>query len=87
CFFAFGLGLIFATAPVRAFDVCRAGHGYAAAMLGALPMVGGGLSTLCVVLTHNGTAWPITIILLTNNTIACALYLLVKPWRVRPSGA
>ncbi len=87
CFFAFGLGLIFATAPVRAFDVCRAGHGYAAAMLGALPMAGGGLSTFCVVLTHDGTAWPIAIILLTNNTIAGTLYLLVKPWRVRPDGA
>jgi DHA1 family bicyclomycin/chloramphenicol resistance-like MFS transporter len=87
CLFALGLGLIFATAPVRAFDVCRAGHGYAAAMLGALPMAGSALGTFCVVLLHDGSAWPAAIILFTAMVLAAALYLFVRPWRVRRAGA
>jgi DHA1 family bicyclomycin/chloramphenicol resistance-like MFS transporter len=82
CLFAFGLGLIFATAPVRAFDVCRAGHGHAAAMLGALPMAGSALGTFCVVLLHDGSAWPAAIVLAAAMLIAAALYLYVRPWRV-----
>ncbi len=87
CFFAFGLGLIFATAPVRAFDVCRAGHGYAAAMLGALPMAGGALGTFCVALTHDGSAWPIAIILMAATVIPAAVYFAVRPWRVGTASA
>jgi len=87
CFFAFGLGLIFATAPVRAFDVCRAGHGYSAAMLGAMPMAGGGLGTFCVALLHDGSAWPTAIILAAMSLIAAGLYLYMRPWRVRAGGA
>jgi len=83
CFFAYGLGLIFAATPVRAFDVCHTGYGYAAAMIGALPMAGGSLSTLCIVLTYDGTALPIALILLATNAIACVLYFIIKPWRVR----
>ena len=87
CFFGLGLGLVFATAPVRAFDVCRAGHGHAAAMLGALPMAGGGLGTFCVALSHDGSAWPIAILLAATTLSAAALYLVVRPWRVRAGGA
>ena len=83
CLFGLGLGLVFATAPVRAFDVCRAGHGHAAAMLGALPMAGGGLGTLCVALFHDGSAWPIVIILAVTALSALALYFIVRPWQVR----
>ena len=72
CLSAFGLGLIFATAPVRAFDVCRAGHGHAAAMLG----------TFCVVLLHDGSAWPAATVLAGAILIAAVLYLYVRPWRV-----
>ena len=83
CFFGLGLGLVFATAPVRAFDVCRAGHGYAAAMLGALPMAGGGLATFCIALLHDDSAWPIALLLTVTTLSAAALYLTVRPWRVR----
>ncbi|MDP6875460.1 MAG: multidrug effflux MFS transporter [Alphaproteobacteria bacterium] len=83
CFFGFGLGLVFATAPVRAFDVCRAGHGHAAAMLGALPMAGGGLGTFCVVLWHDGSAWPVAMILTLTALMGTAMYLVIRPWRVR----
>ena len=86
CLFAFGLGLIFATAPVRAFDVCRAGHGYAAAMIGALPMAGGGLGTFCIALLHDGSAWPLAIVLFSTSMIAGALYLFIRPWRVGAGG-
>ena len=81
CFFGLGLGLVFATAPVRAFDVCRAGHGYAAAMLGALPMAGGGLATFCIALLHDDSAWPIALLLTVTTLSAAALYLTVRPWR------
>lgn len=87
CLFGFGLGLVFATAPVRAFDVCRAGHGHAAAMLGALPMAGGGLGTFCVVLWHDGSAWPVAVILTLTALIGGALYLAIRPWQVKPGGA
>jgi MFS family permease len=82
CLFAFGLGLIFATAPVRAFDVCGAGHGHAAAMLGALPMAGSALGTFCMVLLHDGSAWPDTTVLAGAMLIVAALYLYVRPWQV-----
>jgi len=82
CFFGLGLGLVFATAPVRAFDVARAGHGHAAAMLGALPMAGGGLGTLFIALSDDGSVWPIAILLAATNLLAAALYLAVRPWRV-----
>ncbi|MDE0942959.1 MAG: multidrug effflux MFS transporter [Alphaproteobacteria bacterium] len=87
CAFAFGLGLIFATAPVRAFDVCRAGHGYAAAMLGALPMAGGSFGTFCIALFHNGSAWPSAIILTVSTLFAGLLYLAIRPWRVQVGGS
>lgn len=82
CFFGLGLGLVFATGPARAFDVCRAGHGHAAAMLGALPMAGGGLGTFCIALSHDGSAWPIAILLTVTTLSAAMLYITVQPWRV-----
>ena len=86
CFFGLGLGLVFATAPVRAFDVCRAGHGYAAAMLGALPMAGGGLGTFVIALMHDGSARPIAIMLAATTLSAAAVYFIMRPWRVRAGG-
>jgi DHA1 family bicyclomycin/chloramphenicol resistance-like MFS transporter len=81
CFFTFGLGLALATAPVRAFDVCRAGHGYAAAMLGALEMGGGGVGAFLVGLLHDGSARPIVIVLGGASLLAVVLYLAARPWR------
>ena len=72
---------------MRAFDVCRAGHGYAAAMLGALPMAGGGLGTFCIALFHNGSAWPSAIILTISTVFAGLLYLVVRPWRIKVGAA
>ncbi|MBC8239218.1 MAG: multidrug effflux MFS transporter, partial [Alphaproteobacteria bacterium] len=83
CLFGLGMGLVFATAPVRALDVCRAGHGYAAAILGAFPMAGGGLGTFCIALLHDGSAWPIALLLAVTTVSAAILYLTVRPWRVR----
>ncbi|MDE0726170.1 MAG: hypothetical protein OSB82_06810 [Alphaproteobacteria bacterium] len=61
---------------MRAFDVCRAGHSHAAAMLGSA------LGTFCVVLLHDGSAWPAATVLAGATLIAAALYLYVRPWRV-----
>ncbi len=83
CLFTFGLGLVLATAPVRAFDVCRAGHGYAAALLGALEMGGGGIGAFLVGLLHDGSARPIAIVLGGASLLAVVLYLAARPWRVR----
>jgi DHA1 family bicyclomycin/chloramphenicol resistance-like MFS transporter len=81
CVFAFGLGLVFATAPVRAFVVCRAGHGYTAAFLGAAEMGGGGLGAFLVGVLHDGSAWPIAILVGGASLLAAALYLAARPWR------
>ncbi|MCZ6523023.1 MAG: multidrug effflux MFS transporter [Alphaproteobacteria bacterium] len=86
CLFTFGLGLVLATAPVRAFDVCRAGHGYAAALLGALEMGGGGIGAFLVGLLHDGSARPIAVVLGGASLLAAVLYLTARPWRVRPAG-
>ncbi len=83
--FGVGLGLIMATAPVRAFDVCRAGHGYAAAMLGAVEMSCGALGALLVGVLHDGTAMPVTVALAGSGLVAAALFFAKRPWRFRPA--
>jgi DHA1 family bicyclomycin/chloramphenicol resistance-like MFS transporter len=86
CLFAFGLGLVLATAPIRAFDVSRQGHGYAAALIGAVEMGLGGLGAFLVGVLHDGTAWPIAFVIAGTALLAIGHYLVARPWRVRAVG-
>lgn len=71
----FGMGLIFATAPVRALDAATGGRGVAAAMIGALEMGGGALGAFMVTLTHDGTAWPLAITVAILALLAGVIYI------------
>ncbi len=86
CLFAFGLGLVLATAPIRAFDVSRLGHGYSSAVIGAVEMGCGGLGAFLVGVLHDGTAWPVAFVIAGATFIAIGLYLAVRPWRVKAVG-
>ena len=86
CLFAFGLGLALATAPIRAFDVSRQGHGYAAALIGAVEMGLGGLGAFLVGVLHDGTAWPIAFVIAGTALLAIGHYLVARPWRVKAVG-
>jgi DHA1 family bicyclomycin/chloramphenicol resistance-like MFS transporter len=71
CLFAFGLGL---------------GHGYAAALIGAVEMGLGGLGAFLVGVLHDGTAWPIAFVIAGTALLAIGHYLVARPWRVRAVG-
>jgi len=86
CLFAFGLGLVLATAPIRAFDVSRVSHGYAAALIGAAEMGLGGVGAFLVGVLHDGTAWPIALVIAGSAVFAIGYFLMVRPWRVRSVG-
>jgi MFS transporter, DHA1 family, multidrug resistance protein len=83
CLFAFGLGLVLATAPIRAFDVSRLGHGYSSAVIGAVEMGLGGLGAFLVGAFHDGTAWPVAFVIAGATLVGIGLYLAVRPWRVK----
>jgi DHA1 family bicyclomycin/chloramphenicol resistance-like MFS transporter len=86
CLFAFGLGLVLATAPIRAFDVSRVGHGYAAALIGAAEMGCGGIGAFLVGVFHDGTAWPIALVIAGSAVLAIGHFFIVRPWRVKSVG-
>jgi DHA1 family bicyclomycin/chloramphenicol resistance-like MFS transporter len=86
CLFAFGLGLVLATAPIRAFDVSRVGHGYAAALIGAAEMGCGGVGAFLVAVFHDGTAWPIALVIAGTSLFAIGHFIVARPWRVRSVG-
>ncbi len=77
--FGAGLGLVFATAPVRALAASRGRHGLAAAMLGLWQMGGGALGALAVGLLHDGTAWPMAGVLGACTAVALAAYAWLRP--------
>ena len=83
--YAFGLGPVFATAPVRALDTARSARGSAAAMLGALEMGGGAAGAFGVGIFHDGTAWPMAWIVGAAALLAVALFAVSKPWRMEPT--
>ncbi len=56
-----GLGPVFAVAPSKAMLATNHSAGSAAAMLGAVEMVVGGIAAGAVSLLHNGSAWPVGI--------------------------
>ena len=79
--FAFGLGLSFATAPVRAIDAATGGRGSVAASLGALEIGGAALGAFAVGALHNDTPWPLALTVAGFALGAAAVYLTARPWR------
>ncbi|MCG8694367.1 MAG: multidrug effflux MFS transporter [Minwuiales bacterium] len=79
--FAFGLGLSFATAPVRAIDAATGGRGSVAASLGALEIGGAALGAFAVGALHNDTPWPLALTVAGFALGAAAVYLVARPWR------
>lgn len=79
--FALGLGLVFASGPVRAFTVCRAGRGLASAMIGTIEIGCGGLGALLVAWLHDGSAWALSLTMALCTLPPLVLYLLLRPWR------
>ena len=63
----------------------REGHGYAAALIGAVEMGLGGLGAFLVGLLHDGTAWPIVYVIAGSSLLAIGHYLVARPWRARRS--
>ncbi len=78
----FGLGFLFATAPIRALAAGDAQHGLTAALLGSLEMGGGALGALAVGIFHDGTAWPLAITFGVCNIMAALAYIFCAPWRI-----
>jgi DHA1 family bicyclomycin/chloramphenicol resistance-like MFS transporter len=83
CLFGSGLGLVMATAPIRAFDVSRLGHGYSSAVIGAVEMSLGGAGAFLVGVLHDGTAWPAALVIAGSALLAIGTYLAARPWRVK----
>ena len=83
--YVFGLGLVFATAPVRALDTAASARGSAAAMLGTMEMGGGAIGAFGVGLLHDGTAWPMALIVGGGGLLAAGLFVATRRWRAHPS--
>jgi DHA1 family bicyclomycin/chloramphenicol resistance-like MFS transporter len=79
--FTGGIGFIFATAPVKALALHTTGRGRAAAIFGAVEMGGGALGALAVGLLHDGTAWPLVVVMGAATIMAAAVFWLAAPWR------
>jgi DHA1 family bicyclomycin/chloramphenicol resistance-like MFS transporter len=74
--FAFGLGPVFATAPVWSLHAARASTGVAAALLSAVEMGGGAIGAFAVGIFHDGTAWPMAITVAAGSVVAMVAYKL-----------
>ncbi len=55
----FGLGPVFAIAPMRALDTTDSPTGVASAMLNTIPMLMGGLASISLSIFHDGTSRPL----------------------------
>ena len=83
--FAFGLGPVSATAPIRALESTPGGMGMAAALLGAIEMTGAGLGSFAVSALHDTTAWPLAICVAGFGLLSWVIYETARPWRDRPA--
>jgi len=74
----FGLGPLFAVAPVKALKDLAAEAGSAAALLGAMEMTLGSIAGILVGTFYNGTVWPTVIVIVTCVVLAIAFYCFYK---------
>jgi len=80
----FGLGPLFAVAPVKALKDLAAEAGSAAALLGAMEMTLGSIAGILVGTFYNGTVWPTVIVIVTCVVLAIAFYCFYKDNNLRP---
>ena len=80
--YAFGLGLIFATAPVVALGAAPGGRGVSAALLGTLEMGGAALGAMTVTVLHDGSSWPAAITVAVFCVLAMVSYWLGSRWKL-----
>lgn len=71
-FFGISIGLIYAVAPLKALASTKAATGIAASWRGFLEMSGAMLGSAGIVALHDGTPWPLAIVL-----AGCAVVILV----------
>jgi len=74
----FGLGPLFAVAPVKAMEKLATEAGSAAALLGAMEMILGSLAAFLVGTLYNGTVWPTVIVIVACVLLAIASYAFFK---------
>ena len=60
----FGLGPVFAIAPMRALDTTDSPTGVASAMLNTIPMLMGGLAAISLSVFHDGSSRPLAFTIL-----------------------
>jgi hypothetical protein len=60
----FGLGPVFAIAPMRALDSTQSPTGVASAMVNMVPMLMGGLASVSLSIFHDGTSRPLAMTVL-----------------------
>ena len=70
----FGLGPVFAIAPMRALDTTDSPTGVASAMLNTIPMLMGGLASISLSVFHDGTSRPLALTVLGLLCIAGLSY-------------
>jgi hypothetical protein len=71
-FFGISTGLIYAVAPLKAFAATNAATGIAASWRGFLEMSGAMIDSAGIVALHDGTSWPLAIVL-----AGCAVVILI----------
>jgi MFS transporter, DHA1 family, multidrug resistance protein len=72
----FGAGFAFAAAPARALSSVADGGGYASATLAGLQMGCGALGAQLIQLSHDGSAFPLMVIMLASAIASFAAYAL-----------
>ena len=75
----FGLGPVFAIAPMRALDSTDSPTGVASAMVNMVPMLMGGLASVSLSIFHDGTSRPLAFTVLGLLCIAAISY-----WKASP---
>jgi len=80
----FGLGPVFAIAPMRALDATHISAGVASAMVNTIPTVMGGLAAVNLSVLHDGTARPLAITVLALFLIAVSAYRLAAKRSSQP---
>ena len=80
----FGLGPMFAIAPMRALDSTDSPTGVASAMVNMVPMLMGGLASISLSIFHDGTSRPLALTVLGLLCIAGISYWIAS-WRTDKS--
>jgi DHA1 family bicyclomycin/chloramphenicol resistance-like MFS transporter len=79
----FGLGPVFAIAPMRALDTTDSPTGVASAMLNTIPMLMGGLASISLSVFHDGTSRPLAFTVLGLFCIAGFSYWIASQHKDR----